>query len=141
MFKVEPYLNFEGNCLEAFEFYKSVFGGEFSFVMKFKEAPDMKVDDRDKDRIMHMNLPVGNIVLMGSDVPHDMSLKAGNNVTLSISLDDIGEAKRIFRELSVGGKVTMPLEKTFWAEQFGMFTDKFGINWMINGGSMNSLTK
>lgn len=135
MFKVEPYLNFEGNCLEAFEFYKSVFGGEFTFIMKFKETPNMKFDERDKDRITHMNLPVGNIMLMGSDVPHDMTLKAGDNITLSISMDNIGEAKRIFKELSAGGKVIMPLEKTFWAELFGMFTDKFGITWMINGGS------
>lgn len=134
MFKVEPYLMFDGNCREAFDFYRSVFGGEFCGMFQFKDAPkEIEVKEADRDRIMHMALPIGQDThLMGSDIGHGMPFNPGDNIHLSLSIDDIDKAKRIYKELSTGGKIIMPLEKTFWAELYALFTDKFGINWMIN---------
>jgi PhnB protein len=133
---LNPYLTFNGNCKEAFEFYKSVFGGEFSYQSTFGEMPGAEnVPESAKDLIMHVSLPISQeTVLMGSDASADFGKSAvfGDNISLSIGATSHEEVKTIFGKLSEGGVVTMPLEKTFWSPLFGMLTDKFGINWMIS---------
>lgn len=134
--QVNPYLTFPGTCEEAFNFYKSVFGGEFQYIGRFGEMPDGdKVPEAAKNLIMHVSLPISNeTILMASDSSEafGQSTIIGNNISISINAESEDEATRLFNGLSVGGKVTMPLEKTFWGAFFGMFTDKFGINWMVN---------
>lgn len=135
MAQVHPYLTFNGNCEEAFNFYKSVFGGDFPYAGKFKDMPsEFPIADSEKDKIMHISLPIGDTVLMGSDWAEGCGPAPvfGNNFAVSINTESEEEATRIFNALSNGGRVTMPLEKTFWGALFGMFTDKFGINWMVN---------
>jgi PhnB protein len=136
MASVSPYLTFNGNCEEAFNFYKSVFGGEFPYIGRFSEMPaEFPVDEKDKNKIMHVSLPIGNgSFLLGSDSAGGFSGGAnpGDNFSISINADSEDEATRLFNALSAGGKVTMPLDKTFWGAFFGMFTDKFSINWMVN---------
>jgi PhnB protein len=139
MTQINPYLNFNGNTEEAFEFYKSVFGGEFVTVMRFGDAPPCpemgELSASEREKIMHVALPIGNgNVLMGTDALESMGQKltAGNNFSLSVSTVSREETEKIFNGLSEGGKVTMPLAKTFWSEYFGMCADKFGIRWMVN---------
>ncbi|PUZ25594.1 VOC family protein [Chitinophaga parva] len=135
---VNVYLTFNGNCREAFEFYKSVFGGDFPYAGTFGEMPTQDgkpVPEADKNKIMHISLPISKeTVLMGSDAggewaPH---YKAGNNFSISVGAATKAEADQLFNGLSAGGQVTMPMADTFWGAYFGMFTDKFGINWMVN---------
>lgn len=136
MAQINPYLNFKGNCEEAFNFYKSVFGGEFPFVGRYKDMPPSEHSAGiDGEKIMHMSLPISKeTTLMGSDVGGEWAshIVEGNNIQLSVNAETEDDAKRIFNALSAGGRVSMPLEKTFWGALFGMFTDKFGINWMVN---------
>lgn len=138
MAQVNPYLNYNGDCEAAFNLYKSVFGGEFTYIGRFSEMPPQEGDkplaDDEKNKIMHVSLPISKeTTLMGSDCPAAYGpVKFGENISISINTDSPEEARRIFDGLSVGGKVTMPLEKTFWAALFGMFVDKFGIPWMVN---------
>lgn len=139
MTTVNVYLTFNGDCREAFEFYKSVFGGEFSHLGTFGEMPPQEdrpaLPESEKDRIMHVSLPISReTVLMGSDTGGEWAsgFSKGNNISVSINTEKQEEGDRLFRELSKGGKVTMPMEKTFWGAYFGMFIDKFGINWMVN---------
>ena len=135
---VNVYLTFNGNCEEAFTFYKSVFGGEFPYMGRFKDMPaneQKKMPAADAEKIMHVSLPISKeTMLMGSDVGGEWSphFSAGNNFSISINTDSKNEADRIFNGLSAGGMVTMPMNKTFWGDYFGMFTDKFGINWMVS---------
>lgn len=136
MAAVNPYLTFADNCEEAFNFYKSVFGGEFlGGIMRFGGNPqDYQPAESEKNKVMHVNLPIGkNTFLMGSDTPSEMGgVTKGNNYSVAIQADSTEEATRLFNGLSAGGQVTMPLAKTFWATLFGMFTDKFGVLWMVN---------
>ncbi len=134
---VHIYLNFNGNCEEAFNFYKSVFGGEFAYISRFSEMPpsdDYKLSEDDMDNIMHVSLPIGDSVLMGSDVGGEWapSFQAGNNFSISITAEGKDETNSLFAALSEGGKVAMPPADTFWGDYFGMCTDKYGINWMIS---------
>ena len=133
---VNPYLTLNGNCEEAFNFYKSVFGGEFTFVGRFNDMPgESPIPDSEKEKIMHISLPISKeTILMGSDSSEAFGqiTTPGNNIALSINTLSESEAKRIFSELSEEGTVAMPIEKTFWGALFGMFTDKYGINWMVN---------
>lgn len=136
---VNPYLNFEGDCKAAFELYRSVFGGEFSYIGTFGEMPPQEgmppLPDSEKSKIMHVSLPINKeTVLMGSDTSEAFGPKmiTGNNISVSINTDSQKEADRLFKGLSEGGKITMPMEKTFWGAYFGMFTDRYGINWMVN---------
>jgi PhnB protein len=132
---VNPYLAFDGNCEEAFAFYRSVFGGEFSDLSRFSEAPsDSPGSTEDADKIMHLSLPLGDgQVLMGSDRPSELGLGTfGDSVAVSIAPDDAEQGRRIFESLSAGGQVTMPYERQFWGADFGMATDKYGIHWMVN---------
>lgn len=136
MVTINPYLNFKGNTEEAFNFYKSVFGGEFLTLMRFKDTPEAdRVPDNEKDMVMHVALPIGKgNVLMATDALDSMghTLTAGNNISLSVSTESEEEADKIFKGLSAGGKVTMPMGKQFWGSYFGMLNDKFGIQWMVS---------
>lgn len=132
---LNPYLNFNGKTEEAFNFYKSVFGGEFDVVSRFKDIPaEYKGPDHEDNKIMHISLPIaGGSVLMGSDVPESMGkVNTGNNVQISINPASKEEADKLFKGLSAGGNVTMPMSDAFWGAYFGMLVDKFGIYWMIN---------
>lgn len=138
MTTISPYLTFNGNCEEAFNFYKSVFGSDFSYIGRFKDMPDnpeFKIPKSAKEKIMHISLPISDeTAIMGSDSSDSFGKATviGNNVSISINANSEEETTRIFNELSVGGKIKMPLSKTFWGALFGMFTDKFGIHWMVN---------
>ena len=138
MSSINTYLNFNGNCEEAFNFYKSVFGGEFAFIGKYKDMPEnpaSPISEDNKEKIMHASLPIGeNSILMGSDTGGEWASNfiQGNNFAISINTKNKNEADRLFSNLSVDGKITMPINKTFWDSYFGMFTDKFGINWMVS---------
>lgn len=135
---VNIYLNFDGNCKAAFDFYKSVFGNEFSHISTFGEMPpqaDMPIDEDMKNRIMHVALPISaETQLMGSDTGGEWSkhYKQGNNFSISVNNSNVEEAKQIFEKLSQNGQITMPMEKTFWGAYFGMLIDQFGINWQVN---------
>ena len=137
MATTNTYLNFNGDCEAAFNFYKSVFGGEFTYIGRFGEMPETeeyKVPQADKGKVMHVSLPIGNSILMGSDCGGEWapSFVQGNNFAVSISANSKDEADRIFNAFSVEGKITMPLANTFWGDYFGMLTDKFGIKWLVN---------
>ena len=139
MTTVNVYLNFNGNCEEAFNFYKSVFGGEFPYIGRFKDMPPqegMPALSKDmEDKIMHVSLPISKeTMLMGSDTGGEWAPKfvQGNNFAISITTDNKEDADRFFNELSKGGNVTMPMDNTFWGDYFGMFADKFGVNWMVS---------
>ena len=138
MATVNAYLTFNGNCEEAFLFYKSVFGGEFPYLGRFKDMPQDNVNKMDPgmgEKIMHVSLPISKeTVLMGSDTGGEWasSFKQGNNFSISITASSKEEADRLFQGLSAGGNVTMPMDTTFWGDYFGMWQDKFGINWMIS---------
>jgi PhnB protein len=139
MAQVNPYLTFKGDCEAAFEFYKSVFGGEFPFVGRFKDMPPAEgapaPNPEFAEKIMHMSLPISKeTLLMGSDAcgPSGDSTVIGNNIQLSINAESEAEAQRVFDGLSAGGTIVMPLDKMFWGALFGMFVDKFGIHWMVN---------
>lgn len=142
MATVNSYLTFNGNTEEAFNFYKSVFGGEFTYIGRFK---DMPADENcppptaeEENLIMHVSLPISKeTVLMGSDATSfSGKVVAGTNFSISINTDSKEEADKLFAGLSAGGNVVMPMEKTFWGAYFGMFADKFGINWMVNFDEM-----
>ncbi|MGG6231007.1 VOC family protein [Tenacibaculum sp. SDUM215027] len=134
--KVNPYLNFDGDAEQAFNFYKSVFGGEFIANMKMSDAPDVgKLPENERNRIMHISLPLSkDTILMASDtVPYmGHKLNKGNNNYISLHPESREEADRLFNRLSVDGKIEMPMEDQFWGDYFGSFVDKFGVHWMIN---------
>lgn len=136
MAQVNPYLVFNGTCEEAFNFYKSVFGGEFTHIGKFKDMPsETPLSEEVGNLVMHVSFPISaETILMGSDTNEafGQSAIAGTNVSISINTESEEEAIKLYNGLSAGGKATMPLEKTFWGAFFGMFTDKFGIHWMVN---------
>jgi PhnB protein len=137
MTTINPYLIFNGNCEAAFLFYQSVFGGEFPYIGKFEDMPagdnTPELSEEEGNRIMHVSLPIGQAVLMGSDSNSASGdVVFGGNVSISVNVESKDEADRIFNGLSVGGNAYMPMADTFWGAYFGMFTDKFGINWMVN---------
>ena len=138
---IQPYLTFDGNCEEAFNFYKSVFGKEFTYIGRFADMPPLEgqpvISPEYANRIMHVALPINNdFILFGSDNMEGScggpDLVIGNNISLSLQIETKEEADRVFGALSKGGIVGMPMSDTFWNAYFGMFTDRFGINWMIN---------
>ncbi len=137
MTTINIYLTFDGNCEEAFDYYLSIFGGEFSFKGRFSDMPPQEgqaFSEDDGNRIMHISLPIGgDTVLMGSDTGGEWSAKLtpGNNFSISIAAESKEDADRFFEALSAGGNVTMPMSQTFWGDYFGSCEDKFGINWMI----------
>ena len=131
---VNPYLNFNGTTEEAFNFYKSVFGGEFAMVMRFKDTPGCEnMPEVEQNHIMHIALPIGSNIIMGTDVPKSMEqVTFGSSVSLSVSVDSREEADRVYNGLAEGGKATMPMNDMFWGDYYGMLTDKFDIQWMIS---------
>jgi PhnB protein len=129
--QMNVHLNFQGNCAEAFEFYKEVFGAKNTFAMKYGEAPPgMPVPLDWKDKIMHTSIPLGDGQLMGCDAPPGGSTPLGG-FQISVSSKDEAEVKGIYEALKDGGSVQMPMAKTFWSPMFGMCTDKFGVGWMV----------
>lgn len=139
MASVSTYLNFPRNTEEAFNFYRSIFGGEFTGgISRFGEMPAMEgmppMPEADRNLVMHIELPItGGHVLMGTDAPESMgfTVKVGNNMHLNLHTDTKEETDRLFAGLSAGGKVTMPLQDMFWGDYFGSCVDKFGVNWMF----------
>jgi PhnB protein len=133
---INTYLNFPGTTEEAFNFYKSVFGGEFSFMQRFKDTPEgVHMSDDEKEKIMHIGLPIGTGgSLMATDAlaSQGFTLNPGNNYNICVSVETEAEAEKLFNGLSAGGNILVPLEKASWGSYFGMFNDKFGISWMIN---------
>jgi PhnB protein len=129
--KLNPYINFKNNTRAAMEFYQSVFGGDLK-MSTFKEYHASQNPAED-DLIMHAELDAGEgLAFMASDTPERMEYHPGNNITLSLSGDDEDKLKSYFQKLSMGGMVTMPLEKAIWGDTFGMCVDKFGIGWLVN---------
>lgn len=137
MAQINPYIHFNGNAEEAFTFYKSVFGGEFSNISRFKDLPipGHSISENEANKIMHIALPIGtSSVLMGSDTPEFMGRhnENENRSKISINADSKQEADHLFNGLSAGGKVEMPIADSPWGSYFGMFRDKYGIEWMVN---------
>ena len=129
--KLNPYLNFKSNARQAMEFYHSVFGGKLQ-MSTFKEYHASQTPDED-DLIMHAELNVSeNLLFMASDTPARMEFHPGNTMSMSLTGENEAELKTFFQKLSVGGTVSMPLEKAIWGDTFGMCTDKFGIGWLVN---------
>ena len=134
---ITAYMNFPGNCEEAFNFYKDVFGADdFEMMSRFSELPEgsgMPLEDSEKNNIMHMTLRVGDLVLMGSDTPKSSGeVVFGNSIHLHISVESKEEADRVFGRFSDDGNVVMPLEDTFWNSYFGVVVDRYGTHWMID---------
>ena len=131
-----PYLNFDGQAEEAFNFYRSVFGGEFAALMRMTDAPGTEnLPENEKNRLMHVALPLNDTtILMASDCVPSAGhvLKPGNNMYININTDSREEADRLFNGLSAGGEIEMPMEDMFWGDYFGSFKDKYQIQWMIN---------
>jgi PhnB protein len=141
MAQTSTYLNFHRNTEEVFNFYKSVFGGDFvdGKIHRFGEIPQQEgmppIAEEDKNLVMHIALPIlGGHLLMGTDAPESMGFKlvVGNNVNISLHPDSREEADRLFKRLSEGGEVEMPMQDMFWGDYYGAFTDKYGIKWMVN---------
>lgn len=143
MSKVSTYLNFPRNTEEAFNFYKSVFGTEFAGeIQRFSKVPPQEgqppIAQEDKNLVMHVGLPIlGGHMLMGTDAPESMGFKVnmGNNVYINLEPDTREETDKLFKALSEGGKVEMPLQEMFWGDYFGSCKDKFGVQWMFNCSS------
>jgi PhnB protein len=131
--QIQPYLNFNGNCKEAFEFYAQVLNGKIEAMLTHAEAPaEMQGGPEWRDKILHARLSVGEAVIMASDVPADR-YQPPRSLSVNLQIDDIAEAERVFKELSTGSeKITMPIQPTFWATRFAMFFDRYGTPWMIN---------
>jgi PhnB protein len=132
---LDSYLFFNGNCAEAMRFYQQTIGGELTAMMKYGDSPDAAQNPPGSaERIIHASLVIDGRNLMASDHPAGES-KAMSGFALSLFYDTPAEARRVFDALSAGGSITMPMSETFWAQAFGMFTDKFGTSWMVSGGS------
>ena len=133
---INPHINFNGNAEEAFTFYKSVFGGEFANIMRFKDLSNtgIPIAEKEANKIMHIALPIGKNVLMGNDVPESMGRtnENENRSKISISAESREEADKLFNGLSAGGQIEMPIGDSPWGSYFGMFRDKYGIEWMVD---------
>ncbi len=131
---LRTYLTFDGNCREAFDFYRSVFGGEFESLQTFGDGPpDMPVSEAEKGRVMHVALPIGSSLLMGSDSSSfGPPLEVGNNFSIAVEAESREQCDELFAKLSDGGSVIMALQETFWGAYYGMWTDRFKVNWMVN---------
>ncbi len=132
---INPYINFNGNAEEAFNFYKSVFGGEFNSIVRFKdlESPEFPVPENEANKIMRITLPIGGSTLIANDVPESLGPvnENENRSKISVSVDSREEADKIFNGLSAGGTVEMPASDSPWGTYFAMFRDKFGIEWTV----------
>jgi len=135
MATINPYINFNGNAEEAFNFYKSVFGGEFTKILRFKDlsSPEFHVSENEANKIMHIALPIGKNILIANDVPESMGRvnENENRSKIAISAETKEEADTLFKGLSEGGAVEMPMAESPWGTYFAMFRDKYGIEWTI----------
>ena len=142
MAQINPHINFNGNAEQAFGFYKSVFGGEFAKIIRFKDlsSPEYPIPENEADKIMHIALPIGKNILMANDVPISMGQvnENENRSKISISAESKEEADKLFNGLSAGGQIEFPISDSPWGTYFGMFRDKFGIEWMVDFDSRNS---
>jgi PhnB protein len=133
---INPHINFNGNAEEAFNFYKSVFGGDFAKIMRFKDlaSPEFSIEEKEANKIMHIALPIGKNILMGNDIPEFMGKvnENENRSKISISAESREEADKLFLGLSAGGTVEMPIGDSPWGSYFAMFRDKYGIEWMVD---------
>ena len=133
---INPHINYNGNAEEAFTFYKSVFGGEFTKITRFKDlaSPEFPIDEKEENKIMHIALPIGNNTLMANDVPAILGTtnENENRSKIAITANSREEADKLFNGLSAGGTVEMPIQDSPWGSYFGMFRDKYGIEWMID---------
>ncbi len=132
MKNLNVYLTFPGTCKDALAHYKEALGGDIVSLQTFGETPSPNIPEDQKNNVMHSEFRSGDIYFMASDSMQGQPLTSGDTVTLAIGLDSLEEQESIFSKLSDGGAVTMPLQDTFWGARFGMLTDKFGINWMLN---------
>lgn len=136
MARIYPHINFNGNAEEAFTFYKSVFGGEFAKIMRFKDlaSSEFLVAEHEANKIMHIALPIGKSILMANDVPEALGRtnENENRSKIVISAESKDEADKLFNGLSVGGQIEMPISDSPWGSYFGMFRDKYGIEWMVD---------
>ena len=135
MARINPHINFNGNCEDAFTFYKSVFGGEFARIVRFKDMAEAgHFTSSEADKIMHIALPIGKNVLMANDVPEILGKvnENENRSKISISTESKDEADKLFNGLSAGGSIEMPMSDSPWGSYFGMFRDKYGIEWMVD---------
>jgi PhnB protein len=136
MATINPSINFNGNAEEAFNFYKSVFGGEFAKIIRLKDlaSPEFPVSENDANKIMHISLPIGKNILIGNDVPESMGKtnENENRSKISISAESREEADKLFNGLSAGGTIEVPIGDSPWGSYFGMFRDKYGIEWMVD---------
>ncbi len=130
--KLNPYLNFDGTAGKAIELYEQVLGAKVETVSRFGDNADMKVPPEHKDRVLHAALNIGAGVVMISDSMPGMPVPTESNVHITLDFDDAEDMKKKFDALAAGGKVTMPLQDTFWGARFGMLTDPYGIHWMFN---------
>ncbi len=135
MITINPYINFNGNAEEAFTFYKSVFGGEFGKITRFKDiaSAEFPVPEKEENKIMRITLPIGNNLLIANDVPEMMGPvnERENRSKIAISVDSREEADRLFKGLSEGGEAEMPMAESPWGSTFAMFRDKYGIEWTV----------
>jgi len=136
MAQINPHINFNGNAEEAFTFYKSVFGGEFSKIMRFKDiaGAGFPISEKEENKIMYIALPIGDNILIANDVPEMMGRtnENENRSKISISTASKEEADKLFNGLSAGGQIEMPMTESPWDSYFGMFRDKYGIEWIVN---------
>jgi PhnB protein len=136
MAQINPHINFNGNAEEAFTFYKSVFGGEFAKIMRFKDlaSDEFPVAEKEANKIMHIALPIGDSILMANDVPEILgpTNENENRSKIAISAESKEEADRLFSGLSAGGQIEFPISDSPWGSYFGMFRDKYGIEWMVD---------
>lgn len=130
MLGVQPYLNFNGNCEEAINFYKDALGGQILYIQRYGESPMKGMGD--DNAVMHCTLKIGDSHIMACDNPDGQPASVGSNVSLAVGSNDAAGAEAMFAKMAAGGNVTMPIQETFWAERFGMLTDKYGVNWMFN---------
>jgi len=145
---INPYLTFSGNCEDAFNFYRSVFGGNFAYIGRFGEMPPMDgqppIPDSERNKIMHVSLPISEeTILMGSDSSEafGQATNVGNNFSISINASSQPDADRLYNGLASNGTQIMPMNKTFWGAYFGMLVDKYGIQWMVNYDEAPEATK
>ena len=133
---INPHINFNGNAEEAFNFYKSVFGGEFTSIIRFKDisSPEFPIAEKETNKIMHIALPIGKNILMANDVPESMGSvnENENRSKISISAESREEADKLFYGLSASGNIEMPIGDSPWGSYFAMFRDKYGIEWMVD---------
>ena len=133
---INPYINFNGNAEEAFNFYKSVFGGEFALIKRFKEmaSSEYPIPEHEGNKIMHIALPIGKNVLMGNDVPEFMGRvnENENRSKISVNVQSREEADTLYHGLSAGGTIEVPISDSPWGSYFGMFRDKYGIEWIVD---------